>query len=222
PSVAWLLPALALYHAGLLLQVGTGWVAAYGDWTRPDELHALAAYAMASGVLMLLLSLKLHLPGLPRETGEADRGHMKVIRTAYAWVAVAFAIEVWFATRSLDGWHPDFIQAGVVRHGLALGFATQMVMGVGRRLVPALAEKPVRHRLVLDISFWLLNLAIVTRVLYAPFGGGSALGRFDHIAWSGALALIALLMFVYAIVRSVLAPPTRGADLARGAEVSPG
>lgn len=207
PSVAWLLPALFIYNAGLIVMVASGWGTAYADWTRPDELYALAAYAMAGGVLMLVLALKVHLPGLPRDTGDADRGHMKVIRTAYGWLAVAFAIEVWFATRSFGGWSPDFFEAGVVRHALALGFATQMIVGVGRRLLPALATRPVRHRLVLDISFWLLNLAIVTRVLYAPFGGGSALVRFDHIAWSGAVALVALLLFVYGMLRSAMGPP---------------
>lgn len=207
PSVAWLLPAMLLYNAGLLVRATSGWVSAYADWTRPDELYAVAAYAMAGGVLILVLALKVHLPGLPKDTGEADRGHMKVIRTAYGWLALAFAIDVWFATRLLGGWSPDFFEAGVVRHALALGFAMQMIMGVGRRLLPALATRPVRHRLVLDISFWLLNLAIVTRVLYAPFGGGSALVRFDHIAWSGGVALIALLMFVYGMLRSAMGPP---------------
>jgi hypothetical protein len=130
---------------------------------------------------------------------------MKVIRTAYAWLAVAFAIDVWFASRALGSWSPDFFEAGVVRHALALGFATQMIFGVGRRLIPALAARAVRGRLALDISFWMLNLAIVTRVLYAPFSGGSTLVRFDHIAWSGATALIALLLFVYGMLRSALA-----------------
>jgi hypothetical protein len=207
PSVAWLLPALILYNLGLLVRVGAGWISAYADWTRPDELHAATAYAMAAAVLVLLLALKLHLPAVPRDTGEADRGHMKVIRTAYAWLAVAFVIDVWFATRELGGWSPDFLQAGAVRHALALGFATQMVFGVGRRLLPALATRAVRGRLVLDISFWMLNAAVVTRVWYAVFPGGSTVVRFDHIAFSGATALVALLLFVYGMLRSALGPP---------------
>lgn len=224
PSVAWLLPALILYNAGLLLRVGSGWLVAYAEWTRPDELQALSAYAMAGAVLMLLLALKLHLPALPRDTGEADRGHTKVIRTAYAWLAVAFAIDVWFATRSLGDWSPDFFEAGVVRHALGLGFAMQMIFGVGRRLLPALSTRAVRSRLVLDISFWLLNVAIVTRVLYAPFGGGSGPVRFDHVAWSGATALVALLLFSYGMLRSVLGPPPvfESASGPRGVQVSPG
>jgi hypothetical protein len=207
PSVAWLLPALVLYNTGLLVRVGSGWAAAYTDWTTPDEVYGLATYAMAAAVLILLLSLKLHLPGVPKDTGENDRGHMKVIRTAYAWLAVAFVIEVWFATRMLGAWAPNFFEAGAARHALALGFATQMIVGVGRRLLPALATRAVRGRLVLDISFWLLNLAVVTRVLYAPFSGDSTLVRFDHIAWSGATALVALLLFVFGMLRSVLGPP---------------
>ncbi len=207
PSVGWLIPALLLYNLGLVVRTAAGWVAAYSNWTRPDELQALTVYAMAGAVLMLLLALKVHLPALPRETGEADRGHMKVIRTAYAWLAVAFAIDVWFATRSLGAWSPDFFEAGVVRHALALGFATQMIFGVGRRLLPALATRAVRSRLVLDISFWTLNLAVAMRVGHALIPVGSTLFRFDHIAASGALALIAVLMFIYGMVRSALGPP---------------
>ncbi len=224
PSVAWLLPALFLYSVGLLVRVASGWAAAYLDWIRPDELHALSAYAMAGAALTLLLALKLHLPALPRDTGEADRGHMKVIRTAYAWLAVAFAIDVWFATRSLDSWSPDFFEAGAVRHALALGFATQMIFGVGRRLVPALATRAVRSRLVLDISFWTLNLAVAMRVGHALVPVGSTLFRFDHIAASGALALIAVLVFMYGILRSALGPPPvfEPVQVARENRVAPG
>ena len=205
--MSWLIPALVLYTGGLLISTATGWGAAYSSWTRPDELQAATTYAMAGGVLMLLLALKLHLPAVPRETGEADRGHTKVIRTAYAWLAVAFAVDVWFATRALGDWAPDFFEAGVVRHALALGFATQMIFGVGRRLLPALATRPVRHRLVLDISFWTLNLAIAMRVGHALIPVGSATFRFDHIAAAGALALLALLLFAYGMLRSALGPP---------------
>jgi len=207
PSVAWLLPALFLYNTGLLIRVGSGWAAAYSSWTRPEELQALTVYVMAGAVVMLLLSLKMHLPAMPRETGETDRGHKKVIRTAYGWLAIAFAIDVWFATRSLGAWSPDFFEAGVVRHALALGFATQMIFGVGRRLLPALATRAVRSRLVLDISFWTLNLAVAMRVGHALIPVGSTLFRFDHIAASGALALIAVLMFFYGMLRSALGPP---------------
>jgi hypothetical protein len=205
--VGWLIPALVLYSSGLLVWTGAGWGAAYSSWTRPDELQAITVYGMAAGVLMLLLALKLHLPAVPRETGEADRGHRKVIRTAYAWLAVAFAVDVWFATRSLGDWSPDFFEAGVVRHALALGFATQMIFGVGRRLLPALATRPVRHRLILDISFWTLNLAVAMRVGHALIPVGSTTFRFDHIAAAGGVALLALLLFVYGMLRSALGPP---------------
>ncbi len=207
PSVGWLIPALVLYSLGLLVWTGAGWGAAYSSWTRPDELQAITASVMAAGVLMLLLALKLHLPAVQRETGEADRGHRKVIRTAYAWLAVAFAVDVWFATQALGDWSPDFFEAGVVRHALALGFATQMIFGVGRRLLPALATRPVRHRLILDISFWTLNLAVAMRVGHALIPVGSTTFRFDHIAAAGGVALLALLLFVYGMLRSALGPP---------------
>ena len=207
PAVGWLLPALLIYNAGLLVRVGAGWGVGYGYWTRPDAVHAVSVYAMAVGIAAVILALKLHLPGVPKDTGEADRGHVKIIRTAYAWLVVAIAIDVWFATRSLGDWSPDFLQSGAARHAVALGFATQMIFGVGRRLLPALATRAVRGRLALDVGFWTLNLAIVLRVGHALIPWGGVLFRFDHIAVSGALALLALLLFVYGILRSVLGPP---------------
>ncbi len=207
PAVDWLLPALVLYHAGLAVRAGAGWAQAYGYWTRPDEVHALSVYAMAAAVALVIFALKLHLPGVPRDTSETDRGHVKIIRTAYVWLAVALAIDAWIATRWLGDWSPDILQAGAARHALALGFATQMIFGVGRRLLPALATRAVRGRLALDIGFWTLNVAVVMRVGHALIPWGSALFRFDHIAASGALALVALLLFVYGILRSALGPP---------------
>ena len=207
PAVDWLLPALALYNAGLVVRVVSGWATAYGHWTRSDAIHGLSVYAMVAGVALVILALKLHLPGVPRDTGETDRGHVKIIRTAYVWLAVALAIDAWIATRSLGDWSPDFLQSGAARHALALGFATQMIFGVGRRLLPALATRAVRGRLALDISFWTLNLAVVLRVGHALIPWGGALFRFDHIAVSGTLALAALLLFVFGMLRSTLGPP---------------
>jgi hypothetical protein len=51
PSVAWLLPALAIYNVGLMVRTGTAWVSAYSNWSRPDELQALGSYAMLPAFL---------------------------------------------------------------------------------------------------------------------------------------------------------------------------
>jgi hypothetical protein len=207
PSVRWFVPALVLYNAGLIARVLSGWAAAYSGWTKPDELEALGVYAMAAGVLAFALALKLHLPARRDEEGEAERGHVKIIRTAYAWFAVAVAIEIWMATRSLGSWSPDFLQAGVARHALALGFATGMLMGVGSRTLPTFAGRTLHSRLLLDISFWMLNIAVFTRVGSALFAVGAVSSRFDHIAASGALTFLALALFAYNIGRSVLGRP---------------
>jgi len=130
--------------------------------------------------------------------------HVKVIRAAYLWLAVAFAVGLWADTRSLGSWTPDFLQAGAGRHALGLGFATLMLFGIGARALPAFAGRRLHSRLLLDISFWSMNLAALIRVGSGIVSLGAVSSRFDHIAFSGGLAFLAVALFGYNIGRTVL------------------
>lgn len=210
PQVRYFTPALALYTAGLLVRVSSGWVDAYSTWSQPDWLNAAGVYAMAAGVLLFVFALNLHRPSVRDETSDAPGPHERLIRTAYVWLVIALAIETWYTTKGVAGdFRPDFLENGAARHALALGFVTQMIFGVGSRALPAFAGKKLHSEKLVTIAWVLINMATVQRVGPALFPWGSVTSRFDHIAAAGALALIALVIFGYNIMRTVRPPRRR-------------
>jgi metal-sulfur cluster biosynthetic enzyme len=210
PRVGLLTPALLVYTAGLLLRISSGWLDAYSGWSHPEWLVAVSVYAMAVGILLFCYALNLHLPAARDETSDSPGAHEKLIRTAYLWLAIAFAIEAWYATKGLTGdFQTDFLEAGAARHALALGFFTQMIFGVGSRALPAFAGKKLYSATLVTAAWVLINLATVQRVGHALFAWGDAQFRFDHIAAAGVIGLVALLVYTYNIMRTVRPPRRR-------------
>jgi metal-sulfur cluster biosynthetic enzyme len=204
PQVRYFTPALAIYTAGLCARVGSGWLDAYSDWSQPDWLLAASIYGMASGVFLFVFGLNLHRRSVRDETSDAPGPHERLIRTAYIWLVIAFGIETWYATKGLTSdFRPDFLENGAARHALALGFATQMIFGVGARALPAFAGKKLHSEKLVTIAWVLINFTAVMRVGPALFPWGSATSRFDHVAAAGVVGLIALVIFAYNIMRTV-------------------
>jgi metal-sulfur cluster biosynthetic enzyme len=204
PQIRYFTPAFALYTAGLLVRVGSGWLVAYSDWTRPDWLAAASVYTMAAAAGLFVFALNLHRHSVRDESSEAPGAHELLIRTAYVWLVIAFVIEAWYATRGVVGdFQPDFLEGGGARHALALGFVTQMIFGVGSRALPVFAGKKLHSERLVVVAWILINIATFLRVGHALVPAGSATFRFDHIAVAGALALIALVVFAYNIMRTV-------------------
>jgi uncharacterized protein involved in response to NO len=209
PQVRYFTPALALYTAGLLVRVGSGWLEAYSNWTRPDWLAAASIYAMAAAAGLFVFALNLHRPAVRDESSDAPGPHERLIRTAYVWLVIAFVIEAWYATKGVTGgFQPDILEAGGARHALALGFVTQMIFGVGSRALPVFAGKKLYSERLVVVAWILINIATLLRVGHAVIPAGSATFRFDHIAVAGGVALIALVVFAYNIMRTVR--PSRG------------
>jgi metal-sulfur cluster biosynthetic enzyme len=206
PQVRYLTPALTLYTVGLLVRVGSGWLSAYSDWTRPDWLPAVSTYAMAAAVGVFVFALNLQRPAVRDESSDAPGPHERLIRTAYVWLVIAFVIEAWYATKGLAGdFQPDMLEAGGARHALALGFVTQMIFGVGSRALPVFAGKKLYSERLVVVAWILINVATLFRVGHAIIPAGSATFRFDQIAVAGALALFAVFIFAYNIMWSVRA-----------------
>jgi uncharacterized protein involved in response to NO len=59
-SMAALIPALVTYNAALTLSVGSGWIAAYSSWSRPEWIGAVAAYGIVASVVAFISTLNLH------------------------------------------------------------------------------------------------------------------------------------------------------------------
>jgi uncharacterized protein involved in response to NO len=155
-----------------------------------------------------IVALNLHLPSANAGAPPGFKGHARLIRLAFVWLVVAVVIEVWFATDALtSNFRPDFLEAGASRHALALGFLTQMMFGVGYRVLPVFAGKPLHSTGLVDATFVLLNVAVVLRVGHALFPWGSAAFRFDQIAVAGGFASLALVIFAYNILRTWTSKP---------------
>lgn len=207
-SMAALIPALVTFNAALALSVGSGWIAAYSSWSRPDWISAVTAYGIAASVVAFILTLNLHVPSQRDGIARGFRGHERLIRAAYMWLVLAVAIEAWLATRSLAGdFTPDFLGAGAARHALALGFVTQIMFGVGFRVLPVFSGKPLHSERLVDATLVLVNLAVIVRVGHAIVPEGSAAFRFDHIAAAGGIAMLALLIFAFNILRTLIGRP---------------
>ena len=201
-----LLPALALFTAGLAVRIGAGWIDAYSDWSRPDWLNATGIYAMAAAVVLFVFALGIFRSSA-RHEGDIIGSHEKLIRTAYVWLFVAFAIEAWYATKIIaSDFRPDFLENGAARHALALGFMTQMIMGVGSRALPTFAGKRLYSARLATIGWLLINVSAVMRVGHAAVPWGSVAFRFDHIAAAGVLGLLAVIVFGFNIWRSINPP----------------
>ena len=210
PRVRCFTPALGIYSAALLVRVGSGWLAAYSGWSQPDWLLAASIYGMAAGAVLFVFGLNLHRRAVRDEASDAPGPHERLVRTAYLWLVIALAIEVWYATKGVAGdFRPDFLENGAARHALALGFVTQMIFGVGSRALPAFAGKKLHSENLARIAWVLINIATIQRVGHALFPWGTATFRFDHIAAAGAIGLVALIVFAYNIMRTVRPPRRR-------------
>jgi len=205
PRVRFLTPALLLFNTALLARVGSGWLAAYSGWSNPVWLQTAAVYGMGAAVLLFVFALNLHRAAVRAEDSPPAGGHERLIRVAYVWLVIAFAIEAWYASKGLAGdFRPDFLEQGAARHALAVGFFTQMIFGVGARALPAFAGRSLYSPRLLGLTWVLINIAVIMRVGHAVIPSGSTTFRFDHIAASGAVAFLAVSLFTYNIARTVI------------------
>ncbi len=204
PRVRFLTPALLLFNTALLARVGSGWLAAYAGWSNPEWLQTAAVYGMGAAVLLFVFALNLHRAAVRADDGAPAGGHERLIRVAYVWLVVAFAIEAWYASKGLAGdFRPDFLENGAARHALAVGFFTQMIFGVGARALPAFAGRSLYSPRLLRLTWVLINMAVIMRVGHAVIPASSTTFRFDSIAVSGAIAFLAVSLFTYNIFRTV-------------------
>jgi hypothetical protein len=205
PRVRFLTPALLLFNTALLARVGSGWLTAYAGWSNPEWLQSAAVYGMGAAVLLFVFALNLHRAAVRVDGGAPAGEHERLIRLAYVWLVVALAIEAWYASKGLAGdFRPDFLEQGAARHALTVGFFMQMIFGVGARALPAFAGRSLYSPRLLGLTWVLINIAVIMRVGHALIPLGSSVFRFDHIAASGAIAFLAVALFTYNIIRTVM------------------
>ena len=102
-------------------------------------------------------------PVLP-DYGEFGRFEW-LVYAAYAWLALAALFEVLLGGAGLLG-SPVPISTDVVRHMYLLGFITHLIFGVSVRMIPGLLKKKcVASAALVEATFWLGTLTVVSRVL---------------------------------------------------------
>jgi hypothetical protein len=186
-------PLFVAYHAGVVLWCAGAWPA---DETR--LARGLGAALLLACVPAIAVSLGVLGRRRPSPVGP-DPEHDDYVRFVYAgWLWLGVGLLAGPATSLaalLRGAHDSITMLDFSRHALGLGFATQMIMGVGGRFVPAFSGRrlpsPGGHRL----AFWLLNLAVAIRGLEAAMAAGYWAEAWPLLALSGPPAVAALALF---------------------------
>lgn len=203
--------ACALLNLGI---AGYAVAALWGTYQVSDTLtQARNAGFLLVGVALVMLVLALRIfEGTPHRLREAARRNMRFVRSAYAWLLLAATPQAYFAARALMG---DRIVASpetdAVRHFIALGFLTTVMIGMALLVMPALAMRRVQGRsarLVAVVLLALLQGAAAAR------GLGSLIvneGHLDSGYWTmtvgGTLGIFVMLIFVGYILWNPKEPP---------------
>ncbi len=131
-----------------------------------------------------------------RELSASARVVRVAFRGAYAWLVIGLAL---LGAAAVAG-APPLATAG--RHAIALGFLTQIVFGVGSRLIPALTGGKAFPLPAVRAAIVLINVATVLRAGLEIVDPSWALATVG-LALAGPVALAALLVFAAAAARTV-------------------
>jgi hypothetical protein len=191
--------ALALAGAVVAFVVPAVWVA---EGTRNAGLFRLEAAGFASlGPVFLAAAwlVGIFRPAANR-AGSASRQHLWFIRSAFAWLAIAGGLATYFGVRAAVAGDP-IASYGIdaVRHTVAVGVASMMIMGMALLVVPEFAIRRMRHpseRAIPLLILVLLNAAVALRVGAAvATPHWLSLDRYWPAAIAGGLGEGALLVF---------------------------
>lgn len=200
--------------AGYQLAV-SAWVAvaAIDAWISLPAARATAGIALSVMVGGFVLRLGI-LGSKENQTQVGDRGYEKFLVVAYAWLLVALAfIPVWSAASAVTGNPMPALVLDFGRHAFTLGFLTQIIVGVAARLIPVFAGTPLWSTGWRDVTFYLLNAAVVTRGLELLVELAGLADLWPYISMSGLLGVGAFAAFtanVLMTVRTRSLPTTSG------------
>ncbi|MGE0059975.1 MAG: hypothetical protein AB7T32_18495, partial [Dehalococcoidia bacterium] len=140
----------------------------------------------------------------------ASQPHLWLVRSAFAWMAVAGALAVYAGASGLiDGAIPGQFEFDAVRHSLGLGVITNLIAGMSLMIVPEFAaqrQHTTQRGLALTLVV-LINAATLLRV--APAIAGTAWSydlRNLSMAGAGTLAEVAVMLFAVSLIRLVRTP----------------
>jgi hypothetical protein len=144
--------------------------------------------------------------GLFRSSGRPvrDDGYARYVHMAWVWLFIALtAWSVMTLAAAREGSYPPILGLDFVRHTLALGFATQMLMGVGCRFVPVFNGTWLWSARAHSACFWLLNGAVLLRCLEGVIAAGYWPEAWPLLALAGPPAVAAVFLFALNLAMSV-------------------
>jgi hypothetical protein len=168
-----------------------------------------AALGLSIGAAGTALALRVFWPSQPAHVADMQTVHRKFVRTAYAWLLMALLVQLWQSLGSALGRDPGWLEAGSARHMLLLGFATQMVFGIAYRALPVFLGVSLPSRGLADATFFLLNVAAITRVVPPLLSTGDGGGMWSHVAGAGLPAALAVVLFARNVQAMVIAAKRR-------------
>jgi hypothetical protein len=198
-------------NAGIALYVGASLWNSYerADILRSGQNAGLALLGV--GILGMVVSLGIF-KGSPTRLRDSAQRHMRFVRSAYAWLAVAAVLQVAFAVMAeLDSRPIHAFQIDAVRHFIAVGFLTVITVGMAFLVMPVLAMRRPGGRATRIVSVLLLALL---HGAAASRGLGSLIaneGNLDAGYWTmtlgGTLGVIAMAVFAWYIAWGPQRPP---------------
>ncbi len=188
----WLLVALGLLTAGLLCGV-----------VRHDEaqraggiLFGLGLAALAAWLITFdIARITIRHQALPRFIAVC-------LLLGYAWLGVAAVLFTMF-------WPCGGFLYDACLHSVMVGFVFLMIFGHAPVIFPSVLALPVRYTPVSYVPVLLLNAALVLRI------GGDALEWPPGRLWGAAGNVLAVLVFLFLTVRSVIGSVRQARERAR-------
>lgn len=194
-ALAWL-----LLNAGIAMYSGSALWATYERWDVLRTLQNAGFIFVGVGLIVTVITLSIF-RGTPHRLRESARRNMRFIRSAYAWLMLAAFLHVYFGAGALkDGGAVASFETDAVRHFIAIGFLTTVIVGMAFLVMPALAMRRLSGR----------SASIIAVILLALLHGASAArglaslianeGHFEEGYWTmtvgGTLALLVMIIFV--------------------------
>ncbi len=195
----------ALQGLAVLVLAGALLWLEYGSYSRGMVRVADAALVVLGPVFLAIVWLAAVLRPLETRLRPASKPHLWLVRSAFAWLAVAGAIAMYLGGKGLvDGALPTQMENDALRHTLSVGMVTMLIVGMSLLIVPEFAGQRMASPQQGWLSFGLLgllNAAVVLRVAPALAGSHwSGATRDWSMATSGVAAELAMVLFVLSFV----------------------
>jgi uncharacterized protein involved in response to NO len=163
----------------------------------------LGGILTALGLVAFTYALGILSPPADAPEPGVDRGYEKFVRLAYAWLLLSGLFLVVFSIVTLRGAALDHAYVGAYRHALTVGFITTIMVGMACRIVPVFRGVPLHSAFLRDLTFWLLAVGNVIRVLFQSLSAAAGPAWLRVAGISGLLELVALLLFAWNFWRTM-------------------